>query len=112
MYGQGIERPTPGNKSGQLSHNGKAAMNSLLLGLAPDKVYMPFAVAGNAAGSYPAISVLTPFVEDKKSGLFSVAPLCPCGSLTRRKVSCPVVPGLSSGAAYGECATATARSSA
>ncbi len=90
-------------ESGPLLHQGRALMNSLIFGLAPDRVCLPFAVAGNAVVSYATISLLTPFAcleAVKKSGLFSVAPSYPCGPLAQHKVSCPVVPGLSSAASY------------
>jgi hypothetical protein len=80
-----------------------ALMKSLIFGLAPDRVGLPFAVTGNAVVSYTTISLLTPFASftaDKKSGLFSVAPSYPCGPLAQHKVSCPVVPGLSSAVSY------------
>ena len=91
-----------GIESGQLPHDGQAAMNSLLLGLAPDKVYMPFTVTGNAVVSYPAISLLTPFASKQaKRAVSFLLHLCTLtGPLLSRKVSCPVVPGLSSAASY------------
>jgi len=50
-----IERPTRGNKNGQLSP--EINRKSLLLGLAPDRVYqLPFR---GTVGSYPAFSHLT-----------------------------------------------------
>jgi hypothetical protein len=67
---------------------------------------MPFAVTGNAVVSYTTLS-LSPLLQSKKSGTLSVAPPYPRGPLIHHKVSCPVVPGLSSAAAYrmrrGDC---------
>ena len=51
----------PEGEGGPPFRTGGAVAGSLLLGLAPDKVYMPFTVAGNAVGSYPTLSLLTPF---------------------------------------------------
>jgi hypothetical protein len=97
-----IERPTRGNEKRTASLSGRTLITPsyMVLHRIGFACRLPLPETRWSLTPPFHFSPRWPPESGQKSGLFSVAPSYPCGPLAQHKVSCPVVPGLSSAAAY------------